>query len=345
MATVLDIISAPEFSDQRLTDTINIPPYATGRLAQLRVFTDTPIATTYVRLQVDGDEITIIPAIERGGPANKNMRDGTGHTMITIPHFPLDDALTPADLQNVMAFGEERIFQTVSGVYEQKLGSMRSKHDATASHLDWGAVRGLVVDARGRVLCNLFTQFGITQDVTDFAFSSTSTDLAGVNRAAKTKMRRQLRGAPSRGVKVFAGPVWFDAYVKHNSIKEALKYYRDGTVNPAREDITDTFEFAGLSIERVDEEFQYRQADGTFQVQAAIAENEAVAIPLGTDAFKRYLAPADTLATANNPPRPGDRVYVSTEDLPHGKGRDIHTESNQLPICTRPGVIQRFTMS
>jgi hypothetical protein len=169
--------------------------------------------------------------------------------------------------------------------------------------------------------------------------------MATLNRAVKTKMKKQLRGSPSRGVKVFAGPTWFDTYVKHGSIKEALKYYKDSTANPAREDISDTFDFAGLSIERIDEDFQYRQPDGSFIVRDAIADNEAIAIPLGTDLFKRYLAPADTLATANNPPNPGDRVHVSTEDLPHGKGRDIHTESNQLPICTRPGVIQKLTMS
>ncbi|PZO78443.1 MAG: major capsid protein E [Mesorhizobium amorphae] len=345
MSYVLDIISAPEFSDQRLTETINIPPYETGRLAQLGVFIDTAIPTTYVRLQVDGDEITIIPAIERGGPSNKNMRDGTGHTMISIPHFPLDDAMTPADLQNVMAFGEDRVFQTVGSIYNQKLASMRSKHDATASYLDWGALRGQVIDAKGRLLCDLFTQFGITQDVTNFALGTSSTDVAGISRSVKTKMRKQLRGSPSRGVKVFAGPAWFDAYVGHASIKEALKYYKDTTANPARDDIADTFDYAGLSIERIDEDFQYRQADGSFIVRDAIADNEAIAIPLGTDLFKRYLAPADTLATANNPPNPGDRVHVSTEDLPHGKGRDIHTESNQLPICTRPGVIQKLTMS
>ncbi|MBE7186301.1 MAG: major capsid protein [Methylobacterium mesophilicum] len=345
MATVLDIISAPEFSDQRLTETINIPPYETGRLAQLGVFADTPIATTYVRLEINGDEIAIIPAIERGGPANKNMRDGTGFTTIPIPHFPLDDSLGPADVQNIMAFGEDRVFQTVGGIYNQKLAAMRSKHDATASHLDWGALRGLVVDARGRVLCDLFSQFGITQDVTDFAMSNTASDMAALNRSVKSKLKKQLRGNPSRGVKVFAGPVWFDTYVKHQSIKDTLKYYKDATTNPAREDVSDTFDFAGLSIERIDEDFQYRQADGTFLVRDAIGDSEAYAIPLGTTLFKRYLAPADTLATANNPPNPGDRVHVSTDDLPHGKGRDIHTESNQLPICVRPGVIQKLTMS
>lgn len=344
MATVLDYLSAPEFSDARLTQVINIPPYETGRLAQIGLFSDEPISTTYVRLAIDGEEITIIPAIERGGPANKNMGEGLGHTMISIPHFPLDDAITPSDIQNVMAFGEDYIFQTLEGVYQRKMLSMRSKHDATHSHLDWGAVRGQVVDARGRVLVNLFTQFGITQDVTNFALGTAGTDVAAVNRAVKSKLRRQLRGSRSSGVHVMASPEWFDAYVGHGTIREALKYY-PGTPNPGRDDVADTFNYAGLSIERIDEEFQFRQADGTFAVQDAIPAGEAVAFPLGTDLFKRYVAPADALPTANRAPDPTAKVHVSTDDLPHGKGRSIHTESNVLPICTRPGVIQRLTMS
>ena len=345
MATVLDYLSAPEFSDGRLTQIINIPPYETGRLAQIGLFEDKPIPTTYVRLAIDGDEITIIPAIERGGPANKNMGEGLGHTMISIPHFPLDDAITPADVQNIMAFGEDYVFQTLSGVYESKMQSMRSKHDATHSHLDWGAIRGNVVDGKGRVLVNLFTQFGITQEVQNFALGTSTTDVAGLNRAVKSRVRKQLRGARSSGVRVFASPEWFDAYVSHASVKEALKYYQGSTPNPARDDIADTFNYAGLSIERIDEEFQYRQADGTFAVQDAIPANEAIAIPLGTDLFKRYIAPPDTLPTANRAPNPTDKVHVSTEDLKHGKGRDIHTESNVLPICTRPGVMVRLTMN
>ena len=345
MSTVLDFLSAPEFSDARLTETINIPPYETGRLAQIGLFSDVPIPTTYVRLEVNGDEITLIPAIERGGPSNKNMGEGTGHTFFQIPHFPLDDAITPSDLQNIMAFGEDYVFQTLEGVYNRKLMSIRGKHDATHSHLDWGAIRGNVVDARGRVHANLFTQFGITQEVQNFALGTSTTDVAALNRAVKSKVRRQLRGSPAGGVRVFASPEWFDSYVSHATVKEALKYYPGPTPNPARDDVADVFNYAGLSIERIDEEFQYRQADGTFAVQDAIPANEAIAIPLGTDLFKRYIAPPDTLPTANRAPNPTDKVHVSTEDLKHGKGRDIHTESNVLPICTRPGVMIRLTMS
>jgi hypothetical protein len=57
------------------------------------------------------------------------------------------------------------------------------------------------------------------------------------------------------------------------------------------------------------------------------------------------MAPPDTITDANNAPAPGQRVYVATADRPFGKGRDIHTESNLLPICKRPAVIVKLTKS
>ncbi|MGW5960756.1 major capsid protein [Methylorubrum thiocyanatum] len=341
MATPLDLLDAPEFADDRLTESINIPPYATGRPAQLGIFTDTPINTTYARIAIEEGEITIIPDRERGGPGNKNLGTDRQETLVRIPHFPLDDAITPSDLQNLMVYGNGYVLQTLANVYNRKLEAIRAKHDATHHHLDWGALHGLVTSASGRVLCDLFETFGITQSVVDFDLDNTATDVAAKNRALKAIIRKALRGQPASGVRVLAGAGFFDRYVGHTSVKEALKSYAGPTVNPAREDVADSFTFAGLTIERIDEDFRYRQPDGTFITREAVADDEAIALPLGTPLFKRYVAPPDSIQEANIPP--AAKVFVSTDLLPHGKGQEIHTESNVLPICLRPDVIVKLT--
>lgn len=345
MPTVLDLIKAPEFADDKLTESINVPPYKTGRLAQLGVFTDSPIATTYVKLGIRDDEITIIPARQRGGPSNKNMRRGVKSTTFDIPHFPLDDAISPSDIQNLTAWGENNVMLTLANVYNDKLTSMRLKHDATHHHLDWGAINGLVLDASGEELLDLYEQFDLTQVTVDFALGTATTNLAARARAAKAEIRTQLRGTASTGVRVFAGRNFFDNYVNHKFWTDNLAHYPGSTPNPARESIEDTFADGNWVLERIDEEFEFRQADGTFLTRQAIGENGAVAIPMGTPFFKRYVAPPDTIADANNAPRPENKVYVSTDDLPHGKGRDIHTESNVLPVCIRPQIMVKLTMS
>ncbi|WP_172123213.1 major capsid protein [Devosia sp. 919] len=344
MPTPLDYLQAPEFAPNRLTESINIPPYDTGRPAQMGLFADTPIATTYVRLGLTDDEITIIPARERGGENNLNMRGDRQGLMISIPHFPLDDAITPSDLQNLLVWGEDYVFQTLAGVYNEKLGSMRSKHTATWNHLDWGALNGLILDAEGKLLLDLYDEFELIQHTVNFALDTSTTGIAAKNREAKALLRKELRGAATRGAVVLAGAEFFDKYVGHQNVLDNLKAYRDAGTNPGREEVEESFTFAGMRLERIDEEFQYRQPDGTFLTKEAVADDEAILVPLGTPYFKRYSAPPDTIANANQAPNPGDKIFVSTDDLPHGKGQEIHTESNVLPICTKPGVIIKLTV-
>ncbi len=343
MSTVLDYLQAPEFAPDRLTESINIPPYRTGRPAQLGIFSDEPIATTYVRLGYTSEEITIIPARERGGESNLAMGGDRQGVLIEIPHFPLDDKITPSDLQNLLAWGEENVFATLGGVYNRKLTSLRSKHDATHSHLDWGALNGMVIDAEGKLLLDLYDKFDITQVTVSFDLATATTDIAAKNREAKAVVRKALRGTAATGMIALAGPAFFDRYVGHKWVRDSLQGYPGSTPNPARDEVQDTFTYGGLKLERIDEEFNFRLPNGTFVTREAVADDEAILIPLGTPHFKRFIAPPDTISDANRAPRPDDKIFISTEDLKHGKGQEIHSESNVMPICTRPDLIVKLT--
>lgn len=345
MATVLDYLNAPEFTDDRITEAINVAEYNTGRPAQLGIFRDVSIPTTYVKLSVSEDEIAIIPSRERGGESNVNMRNQRGVLNLDIPHFPLDDAISPSDLQNILQWGDAYAFTMVGDVVTQKQETMRMKHERTWHHLDWGALKGLITDAEGRVLANLYTEFGIAQPTQAIALGTAGTDVPGLLRSVKSRTVKELRGATTSGLRIFAGSDWFNGFVKHQSVTEALKYYATpGQLNPVRDDVVDEFRFANVTVERVDEEFAHRKPDGTFEMLPAIAANEALAVPMGTQYFRRYIAPPDSIDLANRAPQPGAKIFVSTNDLPHGKGREIHTESNVLPICTRPQIITKLTM-
>lgn len=344
MSTVLDYLTAPEFSDDNLTEAINVAPYNTGRPAQLGIFTDTPIHTTYVKLGISEEELTVIPARERGGESNVNMRSDRSGVSFDIPHFPLDDGIKPSDIQNLTAWGTDHIMMSLEDVYNNRLDTMRAKHDLTHSYLDWGALNGVVMDGEGKILLNVYDKFDLTENVISFDLLTNSTDVSGKNREAKALIRKELRGTASTGVRVLAGKDFFDAYVKHPAVLAELRAYPGATPNPGRDDIQDTFTFAGVTLERIDEEYKVRQANGTLVSKKAIKDDEAIALPLGTPFFKRYVAPPDTLSGANRRPQPDTKIFVSTDDLPHDKGRDIHTESNVLPICVRPQLMIRLRM-
>lgn len=344
MATPISYLTAPDFADDRLTEVINVPAYKTGRPAQLGIFRDEPIQTTYVRIGIQEEELFVIPARERGGESNVNMRGDRDGVRFTIPHFPLDDKITPSDVQNIVAWDSNYVFETVQGVYMQKLESIRTKHDLTHSYLDWGALNGLVVDVTGKQIANIYDEFDLTETVVEFDLETAATDVAELNREVKARIRKELRGTPATGIRCLAGSGFFDRYVKHQFVKDQLAAYAGQTPNPSRDDVEDTFTFAGLTLERIDEDYQYRAADGTIITKRAIPDDEAIVLPLGTPYFKRYIAPPDTMSGANKRPDPATKVHVSTKTMDHDKGVEIHTESNVLPICTRPQLMVRLKL-
>lgn len=344
MATPIEYLTAPDFAADRLSEVINIPPYTTGRPAQLGIFRDEPIQTTYVRLGIDEDELFVIPARERGGPSNYDTRRDKSGVEFTIPHFPLGDKITPSDIQNLIAWDSNYVFETVQGVYLQRMESLRGKHDLTHSYLDWGALNGLVVDVTGKQIANIYEEFDLSETAVEFDLATASTDIASLNRDVKARIRKELRGTRATGIRCLAGPDFFDQYVSHPFVKEQLAAYSGQTPNPGRDDVEDTFTFAGLTLERIDEDYQYRREDGTVVTSRAIPDDEAIVLPLGTPFFKRYIAPPDTMGGANKRPRASDKVFVSTKELDHDKGISIHTESNVLPVCTRPQLMVRLRM-
>jgi hypothetical protein len=346
MATALDLLNEPEFTDARLTETINVPPAVTGRLAQVGLFRPVSIATTYAKIGINEQTLSIIPSRERGGPANLASGGSKQIALVNIPHFPLGDSVTPSDVQNIMAWGEAAQMTTLASVVNDKLFNLRAKHDATHAFLDWGALNGLILDAEGYELLDTFAEFGLSQTTVDMALSGGTTDIAARTRAVKSATKLALKGLPASGMHMMCSPTFYDNYISHPNVQEAYRYYSAGAgQNPARDDISEIFYHAGLTLERVDETFDVRNADNTFTTLPAIPAGEAIAFPLGTDIFRKYLAPPDTIFDANTAPAPGQLVYVSTAERNHGKGIDIHTESNVLPICTRPSVMIKVTQS
>ncbi len=54
---------------------------------------------------------------------------------------------------------------------------MRNKHAITLEHLRMGALKGIILDADGSELLNLYNEFEITPKVVNFALGTATTDV------------------------------------------------------------------------------------------------------------------------------------------------------------------------
>ncbi|SFV06052.1 Phage major capsid protein E [Methylobacterium sp. 174MFSha1.1] len=346
MPEILDIFNQDAFSASALTGNITLVPNAYGRINALGLFRPEPIATTTVTVILENGVLNLLPTRPRGAPATLGTRGRQRPKAFPVPHIPHEDSVLATDVQNMLALTPTGIagLETVLGFLNRKLIVMRNKHAITLEKLRMDALKGVIRDYDGSVILDLFAAFGVTQQVVDFALGTASTDVLGKCQDVTGYMEDNLLGETMTGVHALASPEWFRKFTTHASVKEAFKYYQSGP-QILREDVRKGFTFGGITFEEYRGSASYVQEDGTTSVpERFIPAGDVRFFPLGTtDTFTNYWAPPDFWSAVNQAPAIGDaEVFVAPlEPKKFGKGMDIHTESNPLPLVKRPALLVR----
>jgi len=334
--TILDIFNNDLFSSTSLTSAISIVPNSYGRIRELGIFAEEGVPTTSVAISRENDTLNLLPMRPRGGPASVGTRAGADARPFMIPHIPHDDAAPAGDVQN----REDMV--------NKKLITIRNKHAITLEHMRAYALQGLIVDYDGTVVTNLFTEFGVTEKVVDFAFTTGTTDVLSVLRGVSGYMEDNLEGEVMTGLLALCSPEWMDQLLSHPTIKEAYKYYAKEQ-DPITQDLRRRFVYAGIVFEEYRGVATKLNEDGSKTSRRFIPANTARFVPLGTqDVFRTYFAPPDFVDAANVAPPTGQeqQVFVAPlERMKFGKGVEMHTESNPLPMVKRPKLLVKATMS
>ncbi|AWN55058.1 major capsid protein [Methylobacterium sp. 17Sr1-1] len=350
MPEILDIFNQDAFSASALTGNITLVPNAYGRINALGLFRPEPIATTTVTVILENGVLNLLPTRPRGAPATLGIRGRQRPKAFPVPHIPHEDSVLATDVQNMLALTPTGIagLETVLGFLNRKLIVMRNKHAITLEKLRMDALKGVIRDYDGSVILDLFAAFGVTQQVVDFALGTASTDVLGKCQDVTGYMEDNLLGETMTGVRALASPEWFRKFTTHASVKEAFKYYQSGP-QILREDVRKGFTFGGITFEEYRGSASYVQEDGTTSVpERFVPAGDVRFFPLGTtDTFTNYWAPPDFWSAVNQAPAIGDaEVFVAPlEPKKFGKGMDIHTESNPLPLVKRPALLVRGTTS
>lgn len=325
----------PAFSMTELTAAINILPNNYGLVGQIGLFRPKPVRTRSISIEENNGVLNLLPTQAVGSPGTVGKRGKRKLRSFSVPHIPHDDVVLPEEVQGVRAFGEESQMQALSDVITEHLQSMRNKHAITLEHLRVGALKGIILDADGSELLNLYTEFEITPKTVNFALGNAATDVKKKCLEVKRHIEKNLLGEVMNNVSALVSPEFFDALTAHDKVKEAYERWQEGKA--LRDDMRDGFTFGGLTFK----EYLGEASDADGNVRRFIAANEGHAFPMGTqETFKTYFAPADFNETVNTLGRP---IYVKQESRKFERGTDIHTQSNPLPMCHRPAVLVKLT--
>lgn len=347
MSSILDIFDGAPFSSTTLTDVVNVVPNLYGRVNQLGIFSDEPVPTTSVAIDIENGVLNLLPTRPRGGPPSLGAPESRQLKSFVIPHIPHDDKVLATDVQNLFARVQNNsalALETVLGLVNRKLISMRRKHAITLENMRMGALKGVITDYDGTTLLNLFTEFGITQKTVDFTFGTATTDIGGVVRGISGYIEDNLLGDTMTSVYALCSPTFFNSLVTHPTVKAAYAFYvstQQG--NPLRDDLRRGFLFQGVMFEEYRGSATKANEDKTTTTTKFVPDGDARFFPLGTtETFSNFWAPPDFIDNVNVMPALDAQVFVAPlERMKFGKGMDIHTESNPLPIVKRPALLVR----
>jgi hypothetical protein len=330
----LNPFSSNYFNMQSLTDAINIIPNNYGRVEQLGLFRTKPVRTRHIAVEERRGVLNLLPTTLPGSPATVGVNAKRAVRSFTVPHIPHEDVVLPEEAQGIRAFGSETELMALSDVLTDHLQTMRDKHAITLEHLRMGALKGVILDADGSTLYDLYAEFGITAKTVTFDLDTPATDVKAKCLEVLRHIEDKLRGEVMTDVHALVSAEFFDAFTSHAAVKDAYARWRDGEA--LRTDMRKGFPFAGI----VFEEYRGQATDVDGAVRRFIASGEGHAFPMGTlSTFVNYFAPADFNETVNTLGKP---LYAKQEPRKFDRGTDLHTQSNPLPMCLRPEVLVRL---
>ena len=339
MTVIVNPFDAGGFTLAEMSAAIQLLPNPYGRIGQLGLFTPEPISQRNVTVESIEGELRLLPAVALGAPATVGTSDVRKMRAFNVPHIPHNDVVLPEEIQGKRGFGLAAAEDPLVTVMTRKLAKMRAKHAQTLEYMRAKALAGITKDGSGNTIYDWHAEFGIEKTSVDFLFASNEDIITRCTTVAR-HLEQHLNGEMMTGIHALVSPQFFDALIKHKSVKDAYTFYQ-GTAgtNPMRDDVRRGFRFGSITFEEY--YGTVTLANGT--TEALITAQEGIAFPLCTfDTFRTYFAPANLMEAVGTY---GQELYAYQLARPNGTGIDLYSQSNPLPIVKRPALTARLFSS
>lgn len=333
-----------EYAVHELTDAINVVPNSFGLVTQLGIFPPPrPLSTTFFRLDRQNWSLNLLPFTERGGPGSKGATGKRDSLIFEIPQVTHEDALKVSDVQNLRAFGSMAPKMLDEAVNE-KLVTLANKFYITHEWHRLSMLQGVLLDADGSEVLNLFTTFGITRPVSAFGLggSTISQKLRNIKRYIELNLKGEvMTGVAAIASRQFMEMLFADAAIlaAYNQALGAHQMFL--AMNPTIADRRFAFTVQEITFMEYNGSFSNLNTDGTFTSRQAVPDGDAIFYPTGTQSTARqFCAPGDFEEAVN---MPGQLMYVKERRDEWGRSREFLGQSNLLPFWNRPQLLVRGT--
>jgi hypothetical protein len=336
------------FKTTEFVDGITQMPLQYGYINSLNLFNVKSTSQTAIIFDRDYNTTTLLPQVNRGGKAATQGKERKADTFaLKLAYFKHEDRLTGDDIQGHRQVGRTDE-ETIAHATAEKLGDMRMAWDQTQEYMKLQALKGVFKTPDGTVMADMYSEFGITQDTSDFLLGTSTTNVDAIIRQLKTKIAKNvMNGGAISGVEVLVDPVFFDKLISHASIKNAYQFYVNSGKQVLRDDLTDYMKWGIMDV------FEHRgikfvSYDATFNLptgssEVAFADSTGIAFARGVnDLFRGFNGPSAKMSGAN---QPGQELYMKTYVDPKDEYVELELEAAPLFFATRPASIIKVTSS
>lgn len=328
---------------------------------QLGLFTPEYKTQKRVGIQVETLNGGVIP--DRNWDERNSVQKPRGRqeVQVAIPHFPLDDAITPNDLDGQISWDDVRngiSLETVSSVRARKMFDLRQKHARTLEFARMQLLRdGTVYAPEGTLktsygpTINWYTEMGVTQTSVEMDSLSDPlidpmTEMEPIIAGIQDNL---LSGDVVTGQIGLASPQFFAALTSHPAVREV---YLDQDQNANRQAAALLTGRLTANVRGLDARYRTFDFGGILWIEVRggdvntagvytdyIPDNEARVFPVGdASMFRTYFAPANRFATINRTALPAYWFeYLGQKD----DFIEIMSESNFMNAALRPQAIVR----
>lgn len=322
-----------KFGVLALSAAINKISPVPSQIRDLGIFKPKYLSTTHVDIEYQETTQQLIQSRKRGEVAGGvDSPERKMHTF-KITHLPVYDTIVADEVQNIRAFGTTQL-QAVENKVIEKLATQKASLEMTREHHMLGALGGKILDANNKVILDIYDAFGLKRETISWKFSDEKQSIGAEIDKSLTAMRKKLKGAAVTRWVAFCGDTFLEKLKYHKSLKDIYSRYQEGAayrngnagINPI------TFEFNGIQFIQYNNDFSGSEA--------AIHSEQAFLLPVGTNLYSEFFAPADFNETVNTTALP---YYAKRKPLDFDKGYQLHSQTNPLPMLHRPDLVVTLT--
>jgi hypothetical protein len=247
----MDIFNNDAFRVMDMSEAIEIVPNQWGMIGGMGLFTPKPITGDVFSVEMRDGVLQLVNSSERGTSLPSQGRKKRKLKILATERFGLKSRITATDIDKIRAFGKVTELQQVSAEVQERQEDLRGSLDVTREYHRAGALQGIVYDADGSVLMNLFDEFGGPRLTVDFELGSAGTNLLAKCRRVSRHIRTNLKGDVMTGIGCLMHPDFTDKLMGHADFEERYKYFTNANGgDPLRDDESAGFKFGGILFKR-----------------------------------------------------------------------------------------------